>query len=38
MLLNYPKERERWFKFRNEKMEERVLEWLESESYDLKDT
>ena len=30
VLLNYPQERERWFKFRDDRMEERVLEWLES--------
>ena len=30
LLLNYPHERERWFKFRDERMEERALEWLES--------
>jgi hypothetical protein len=30
MLLNYPVERERWFKFENEKMEEYAREWLES--------
>jgi hypothetical protein len=29
VLLNYPEERERWFKFKDERMEERVLEWLE---------
>jgi hypothetical protein len=27
-LLRYPEERERWFKFKNERMHERVLEWL----------
>ena len=30
VLLNYPEERERWFKFREDRMEERALEWLES--------
>ena len=30
VLLNYPQERERWFQFRDERMEERALEWLES--------
>jgi hypothetical protein len=30
VLLNYPQERERWFKFRDDRMEERALEWLES--------
>jgi len=29
VLLNYPEERERWFQFKDERMEERVLEWLE---------
>ena len=29
VLLNYPEERERWFKFKDERMEERALEWLE---------
>jgi hypothetical protein len=28
-LLNYPEERERWFKFKDERMEERALEWLD---------
>lgn len=30
VLLNYPQEREKWFKFRDDRMEERALEWLES--------
>ena len=30
MLLNYPEERERWFQFKDDRMEERALEWLES--------
>ena len=29
VLLNYPEERERWFGFKDDKMEERALEWLE---------
>ncbi|MDD4985547.1 MAG: UPF0158 family protein [Dehalococcoidales bacterium] len=29
VLLNYPEERERWFQFKDERMEQRVLEWLE---------
>jgi hypothetical protein len=29
VLLNYPEERERWFKFKDEKMERRAREWLE---------
>ncbi len=27
VLIFYPKERERWFKFKNEKVTERVNEW-----------
>jgi hypothetical protein len=30
VLLNYPKEKERWFEFKDDRMEERALEWLES--------
>jgi len=29
VLLNYPEERERWFKFKDERMEERAVEWLD---------
>ena len=29
VLLSYPEERERWFKFKDERMEERALEWLD---------
>jgi len=29
VLLNYPEERERWFQFKDERMEERAMEWLE---------
>ena len=29
VLLNYPEERERWFRFKDERMEERALEWLD---------
>jgi len=29
VLLNYPEERERWFKFKDERIEERGLEWLD---------
>jgi hypothetical protein len=29
VLLNYLEERERWFKFKDERIEERALEWLE---------
>ena len=30
VLLNYPEERERWFKFKDERMEERAIEWLDN--------
>ena len=29
VLLNYPEEREKWFQFKDERMEERALEWLD---------
>ena len=29
VLLNYPEERERWFQFKDERIEERALEWLD---------
>ena len=29
VLLNYPKERERWFEFKDDRMKERALEWLD---------
>ncbi|MFP4038026.1 MAG: UPF0158 family protein [Desulfobacteraceae bacterium] len=35
VLLNYPEERERWFRFKDERMRERVLEWLEEISIDV---
>jgi hypothetical protein len=31
VLLDYPKERERWFEFRNERLRQRMLDWLDSE-------
>jgi hypothetical protein len=31
VLLDYPKERERWFRFQDERMHQRVLEWLDEE-------
>jgi hypothetical protein len=27
-LTRYPEERERWFQFKDERVEERALEWL----------
>ena len=29
VLINYPEEREGWFKFKDDRMEERALEWLD---------
>ena len=29
VLLNYPEERERWFQFKDDRMEEKALEWLD---------
>jgi hypothetical protein len=29
VLLRYPEERERWFQFKDERLEERALEWLD---------
>ena len=31
LLLDYPQERQRWFRFRDERMRQRVLDWLEEE-------
>ena len=30
VLLNYPEERKRWFQFKDGRMQERALEWLDS--------
>jgi hypothetical protein len=30
VLLDYPAERERWFQFEQERLHQRILEWLES--------
>jgi hypothetical protein len=35
VLNSYPKERERWFKFKDEKVMERVNEWLEMEGIEI---
>jgi len=35
VLNSYPKDRERWFKFKDEKVMERVNEWLEYEGIEL---
>ncbi len=29
VLLNYPEEKERWFEFKDDRMRERALEWLD---------
>jgi hypothetical protein len=31
VLLRYPEERERWFRFNDQRMRQRVLQWLDSE-------
>ena len=35
VLTSYPKERERWFKFKDEKIKERVNEWLDEEGIEI---
>ncbi|MFQ6060613.1 MAG: UPF0158 family protein [Thermoplasmata archaeon] len=35
VLLSYPEERERWFKFKEECVKERVRDWLELEGIEL---
>lgn len=35
VLNSYPKERERWFKFKDEKVMERINEWLEEEGIEI---
>ncbi len=35
VLNYYPKERERWFKFKDEKVKERVNEWLDEEGIEI---
>ncbi|TRZ89490.1 MAG: hypothetical protein D4R88_05410 [Methanosarcinales archaeon] len=35
VLNSYPKERERWFKFKDDKIKERVNEWLEEEGIEI---
>ena len=35
VLYNYPQERERWFAFKNERIKERVLEWLHANALEL---
>lgn len=35
VLTSYPKERDRWFKFKDEKVIERVNEWLEEEGIEI---
>lgn len=35
VLNSYPKERERWFKFKDEKVMERVNKWLEEEGIEI---
>ena len=35
VLSNYPQERDRWFAFKNERIKERVLEWLHANDLEL---
>lgn len=35
VLLGYPEERERWFKFKDARVTERVKEWLEAEGIEM---
>lgn len=35
VLLDYPAERERWFRFKQERLQQRILEWLEYEGITL---
>lgn len=35
VLLDYPEKREEWFKFQNERLEKRVMEWLEENEIEL---
>jgi len=35
VLLSYLKRREEWFKFQNERLEKRVMEWLEENEIEL---
>jgi hypothetical protein len=35
VLLDYPAERERWFQFKQERLQQRILGWLESQDITL---
>ena len=35
VLLNYPEKREEWFKFKDERLKKRVMEWLEENEIEL---
>jgi len=35
VLLSYPEKREEWFRFRDERLEKRVMEWLEENEIEL---
>lgn len=37
VLLDYPEERQRWFTFKDARMRERMLDWLEDEGIELVD-
>jgi hypothetical protein len=35
VLLEYPKERERWFQFKQDRLQQRILDWLEAEEIEI---
>jgi len=35
VLLEHPKERERWFQFKQERLQQRILDWLEAEEIEI---
>jgi Uncharacterised protein family (UPF0158) len=35
VLLEYPKEREHWFHFKQERLQQRILDWLEAEEIEI---
>lgn len=35
VLLKYPKERERWFQFKQDRLQQRILDWLEAEEIEI---
>jgi hypothetical protein len=35
VLLDHPKERELWFQFRDQRLHQRIFDWLETEGIEL---